>query len=55
MRSETKQPRDFYLLGLHELNLALLSFVESLLGLGAFGLEGFFQFSHSIHGLVTVD
>ena len=55
MRSETKQSRDFYLLGLHEFNLALLSFLKSLLGIGALGLEGLLQLSHSLHCLVAVN
>ena len=55
MRSKREQPSGFHLLRLHELDLALLSFVESLLGLGAFGLEGLLQFSYSIHCLVAVN
>ena len=55
MRSKGEQPRGFHLFCLHELNLTLLSFVESLLGLGALGLEGLLQFSYSIHGLVAVN
>ena len=55
MRRKREQPRGFYLLSLHELNLTLFGFVESLLGLRALRLEGLLQFSNSIHGLVAVN
>ena len=54
VRSKTEQPGDFYFLCLHEFNLTLLGLVESSLGLGAFRLEGFLQFSHSLHRLVAI-
>ena len=55
VRSKTEQPRDFYLLGLHEFNLVLLGFLESFLGISALGLESLLQLSYPFYHIVATN